>query len=150
MPELLQQLMQKAHLSAGQAQQVLDVALNFIRTHVPALASMLGGMGGGTAAPTSAPTSSVTPPQSGGGMLGTIEGALGGLFSGGGGGLHHELVQNAGLNPQQATSSVNVIKDFITQHVPSAAGMMQEGSTLDNIEDKVDGFLGIHDNNTGK
>jgi hypothetical protein len=176
MQELIQRLMQQAHLSQAQAQQVVNVALNFIRSRVPALAPYLGALGGTTTgiAPTSsastqgggmlgniegmlgggstsAPMNTGAPAaQGGGGMLGGIEGALGGLFSANQGGLHQELVQNAGLNQTQAASSVNVIQGFITQHVPAASSMMQEGSALDNVEDKVDNLLGIKDNQTNK
>lgn len=184
MQELIQRLMQQAHLTQTQAHQVLNVALNFIRSHVPALAPYLGMLGGGTTSGTGgAPTGSTPAAQGGGmlgniegmlggsttsgasttstgntpaaaqggsGMLGGIEGALGGLFSGSQGGLHQELMQNAGLSQTQAASSVNVIKDFVTQHIPGAASAMQEGSMLDNVEDRVDGLLGIHDNQTNK
>jgi len=115
------------------------------------LGNIEGMFGGSTASGAStAPTSNTPVMQSGGGMPGGIEGALGGLFSGSQGGLHQELVHNAGLSQTQAASSVNVIKDFITQHVPGATSAMQEGSTLDNVEDRVDGLFGINDNQTNK
>ncbi len=178
MQELIQRLMQQANLSQGQAQNVLSVAMNFIRSRVPALAPLMGMFGGG-ATTTTTTTSATAPAQQGGGLIGDVErmfgggnspttttttsattstpapgampagiqGALGNLFNNGGP-LHQELVQNAGLNQSQAAASTNVIQSFITQHIPAASSMMQEGSALDNVEDRVDGMFGIKDNNT--
>ncbi len=179
MQELIQRLMQQANLTEAQAQNVINVAMNFVRSRVPALAPMLGMFGGNTSSTASGVTSAPPPAQRGGGGLigdiehmfgggssaptsppvststpaaqrGGIEGALGNLFSNGGP-LHQELAQNAGLSQSQAATSTNVIKDFVTQHVPAASSMLQEGSALDNVEDRVDNMLGIKDNpsNTG-
>ncbi len=176
MPDLIQRLMQQANLSQGQAQNVISVAMNFIRSRVPMLAPLMGMFGGG-ATTTTTTTSATAPAQQGGGLIGDVErmfggasnaptttttsatttsvpggmpagveGALGNLFNGGGP-LHQELVQNAGLSHSQAAASTNVIKEFVTQHVPAASSMMQEGSALDNVEDRVDGMFGIKDNN---
>lgn len=176
MQELIQRLMQQAHLTEGQAQNVINVAMNFIRSHVPALAPLLGMFGGGSTTTTT--TTSAPAQQGGGGLIGDvermfgggsnaptttttsatttstpggtpagIEGALGNLFNGGGP-LHQELVQNAGLSQDQAAASTNVIKEFVTQHIPAASSMMQEGSALDNVEDRVDSMFGIKDNST--
>lgn len=178
MQELIQKLMQQAHLSEAQAQNVLNVALNFVRTHIPALAPYIGMLGGGTssASPSSSGTNMGGATSSGsgsGGILGDIEGALGGSSASGSGGggimgniggalgglmgsggqsqqLHQELVQKAGVSESQAANSVNVIKGFISQHVPGAASLTQEGSTLDNVEDKVDSIFGINDNPANK